>query len=300
MLEIQKSQSYTFEWSFFDRNIQEIPVTGSISVYKPGGSTKLVDNASVAIETGGTMKYTLDSSLTTTVDKNYKIELSYQVGDVVTRPFYLFNIVETPLINSVRDEDLFLYVPELRDKANTTVIETTSTGSTITFISKELNYLNTDFKGGLCEIFIDNTTQHNAEIQDWDKATSTITFSPSYSTNIASGLKVSIRSSYQDIINESYNRHVYRDIRNRVPLASGFIDSTVTDNMTIFKTLEIISMGRVEETDDKWDIRRKEFADMYGKEYGKLNEAYDYDEDGTIDPSEQDNKPSFINRTLTR
>ena len=300
MLEIQKSKPYTFEWSFYDYNIKEIPVSGSITVYKPGGNTKLVDGASVGIETDGTIKYTLDSSLTGTVDKNYKIELVYQVGDVEKRPFYLFSIVETPLLHNVRDEDLFYYVPELRDKANTNVVETTADGGLDYFVSRELNYLNMEFKGGVCEIYIDDTTQHNAEITEWDSATSTATFSPLYTDVIGSGLKVSIRSSYQNIISESYSRHVYRDIRNRVPLAAGYIDTTVTDNLAIFKTLEIICMGRVEEPDDKWDIRRKEFGDMYGKEYNKLHEAYDYDKDGDIDETEEENKPSFMNRRVTR
>lgn len=300
MLEIQKSQSYTFEWSFYDSNIKEIPVDGSISVYKPGGSTKLVDSDAVSIETDGTIKYTLSASNTATVDKNYKIELVYQVNDVVKRPFYLFSIVETPLINTVRDEDLFKYVPELRDKITPNVVETTDTGTTTTFKSTELNYLNLDFKGGMCEIYIDSTTQHNAEIQSWNKDTSTVTFTPSYISNIGSGLKVAIRASFQRFIDEAYGSHVYRDIRNRVPLAAGYIDSTVTDNLTIFKALEIICFGRVEEVDDKWYVRAKKFQELYGKEYTKLNEAYDYDEDGDIDAYENKNKPSFMNRIVTR
>jgi hypothetical protein len=135
-IEIQKSTSYTFEWSFFDMNIQEIPVSGTITIYKPGGNTELVSSTAVAIETDGTIKYTLSADNAGTIDKNYKIALTYQVGDVIKRPFYLFDIVETPLQNTVRDEDLFKYVGELRDKTFNQVIETTSTGTTTTFISR--------------------------------------------------------------------------------------------------------------------------------------------------------------------
>jgi hypothetical protein len=301
ILEIQRNQQYTFEWSFFDMNIKEVPTSGTITVYNPGGTTELVSSTAVAIETDGTIKYTLAAANTGTVDKNYKIQLTYQVGDVVTRPFYLFNIVETPLINTVRDEDLFHYVPELRNKITTNIIETTTTSaSTTTFISTELNPLNLDFKGGYCSIYITDTIEHKAEIQVWNSDTSTITFSPAYSSAISSGLKVQIRASFQRFINEAYQNHVYRDIRNRVPLAAGFIDSTVTDNLTIFKTLEIICFGKVEETDDKWDMRAKKFNELYGTEYLKLNEAYDYNEDGDIDTSEENSKPNFMNRGITR
>ena len=300
-LEIQKNQQYTFEWSFYDQNIKELPVDGTITIYKPGStSNKLVDNEPVAIETDGTIKYTMTTGQTGTVDKNYKIELVYQVGDTVSRPFYLFSIVETPLINNVRDEDLFQHVPELRDKATTNIVETTSVGSTTSFISREINYLNLDIKGGVAEIYIDDTTQHNAEIQSWNSSTSIATFSPSYMSSIGSGLKVALRASFQRYIDDAYSRFVYRDIRNRVPLAAGFIDSTVTDNLTIFKALELICFGRIEEDGDKWSIRAKMFDDQYGKEYIKLKEAYDYDEDGTIDTSEDKNKPSFMNRGITR
>jgi hypothetical protein len=300
-LEIQRNQQYTFEWSFFDKNIKEVPVEGTISIYKPGSSTDtIVDNQAVSIETDGTIKYTLSSSLTDTLDKNYKIELAYQVGDVVKRPFYLFTIVETPLQNTVRDEDLFQHIPELRDKMSTNVVETTTAGTTTSFISKELRYLNLDVKGGICEIYIDDTTQHNAEIQTWDKETFTATFYPAYTSAIPNCVKVAIRASFQRYINDAYDNFVYRDIRNRVPLAAGYIDSTVIDNLTVFKALDMICFGRVEETDDKWHIRSKMFKEMYGKEFVKLNEAYDYNEDGDINPVENENKPNLFNRGLRR
>jgi hypothetical protein len=297
--EIQKSISHTFEWSFYDMNIKEVPVSGTIKVYKPGGST-LVDTTAVSIETDGTIKYTLSSSNTGTVDKNYKIELTYQVGDVVSRPFYLFDIAETPLQNTVRDEDLFDYVPELRDKTSTNIVKTSSTGTTSTFYSTELNRLNIDFKGGSCEIYITDTTPHAAEITLWEKTISRITFTPAYTAAIASGAKVTIRASYQEFINRAYNQHVHRDIRNRVPLAAGYIDTTVINNLVIFKTLEIICFGKVEEDNDKWDKRTKQFRKLYSDEYGQLNEAYDYSEDGDISPLEERDKPSFLNRGLRR
>lgn len=299
-VEIQKSKSHTFEWSFYDKNIKEVPVSGTIKITKPGGSTALVDTTVVSVETDGTILYTLASANTGTLGKNYKIELTYQVGDVVKRPFYLFDIVETPLVNTVRDEDLFQYVEELRAQGQTYVKETSSAGTTSTLISNELNFLNVDFKGGNVEIFIDDTTNHDAEITAWDKNTSTITFSPAYSVSIGTGLKFTIRASFQRFINRAYETIVYRDIRNRVPIAAGYIDSTVTNNMTIFKALEIICFSKAEEPDDKWDMRAKQFKQMYKDEYVKLNEAYDYNEDGDIDNYEQNDKPSFMNKGISR
>jgi hypothetical protein len=299
-IEIQKSVSHTFEWTFYDHNIQEIPVSGTVTIYKPGGDTELVASTAVSIETDGTIKYTLESSNTGTVDRNYKIALTYQVGDVVKRPFYLFDIVETPLQNTVRDEDLFKYVGELRDKTFNQVIETTSAGTATTFISTELASLNQDFKGGNAEIYLDDTTTHMAEITNYESDIYRCTFTPAYTSAISVNLKILIRSSFQRYIDTAYNDIVHRDIRNRVPIKAGYIDTTVTDNMTIYKALEIICFDRSEEDNDKWDRRAKKFNDMYNSEMSKLSEAYDYNEDGDIDLYEQNEPPSFLNINISR
>ena len=298
--EIQKGQNYTFEWEFYNKNIQEVPVSGTISVYSPGSSTAIVDGDAVSVETDGTIKYTLLGTLIDTCDKNYKIELTYQVGDVITRPFYLFTVVETPLVNQVRDEDIFHYAPDLRDKVASNVIETTSEGSTTTFISTEMKPLNIDFKGGYAEIYIDDTTVHDVEITAYDSETGTATFTPAYGSAIATAKRVSLRSSYQRYIDDAFEQFVYRDIRNKVPLSSGYIDSTVTDNLTIFKALEIICFGLSEDDNDKWDRRANKFTQSYKDEYVKLNEAYDINEDGTIDGDENANRPNFTSVGIVR
>lgn len=298
-LEIQQSQEYTFEWSFFDKDIKQIPVSGTITITKQGG-TALVDETAVSIETDGTIKYTISAENTATLARNYRIELKYQVGDVVSRPFYLFDVVKTPIINEVRDEDLFTHLPELRTKVKSRIIETSSAGSTTTFVAKELIATGLDYKGGYSEIYIDDTTTHEGKITDYESDTGTATFEPSYSASISSGLKVSIRASYQRMIDDAYNNFVSKDIRNRVGLKAGYIDSTVTRNITVYKTLELISFGKVEDVDDKWDIRAKGYARKYEEELTKLSEPYDYNEDGQISSYEDINRPSFINRGINR
>jgi hypothetical protein len=298
-IEIEKDKSYTFSWSFYDHNIQDIPVSGNITVYKPSG-TELVANTPVTVETDGEIKYTLDSSLTGSIEPNYKIELEYQVGDVKTRPYYLFDIVATPLINTVRDEDLFQYVEELRDKNTPFVKETTDTGTVNTFFSTDLASLNIDFKGGSVEIYIDDTTVHYAEITAWDSSLDKVTFTPAYTSGIDTAKRFRIRGSYQRFIDEAYINTVSRDIRNRIKYKARFIDTTVTRNMTIYKALELICFSKVEEIDDKWDIRAKRFKDEYTSEYTKLSEPVDLDDDGNISPSEDENRPNFLNKSLIR
>jgi len=290
--EIQKDQSYLFEWSFFDKNIQEVPASGTISVYNNSG-TALVSAAAVSIETDGVIKYLLDATYTTTLDYNYKIELTYRVGDITHRPFYLFDVVNTPLQNTVRDEDLFQFAPDLRDKVQTNMVETTSTGTTTTFISTELRALNLDFKGGNCEILITDTTKHYAEITGWESDANRATFQPAYTSAVASGLKVRIRASFQRFIDDAWERFVKRDIRNKVGIVAGYIDTTVADNLVIFKALELICFGKMEEEGDKWSLRATKFDDKYKDEMTKLSAPYDRDEDGNIDDGENKDRPHY-------
>jgi hypothetical protein len=297
--EIEKDQDHTFSWSFHDRNIQEIPVEGTIIVYKNDGTT-LVSSTAVSIETDGEIKYTLSASNTTDVACNYKIELQYKVGDVITRDFYLFDIVYTPLNDNTRDEDLFKYVPELRNKYTPYVKETTALGTSSSLISKELEPLNIDFKGGHVDIYVDDTTVHSAEIINWEPALFRASFSPVYTSSIASGVRFRIRSSFQDFIDEAYINTVSRDIRNKIGIKARYIDSTVTRNLTVFKTLEMICFSNVEEEGDKWDIRATKFMNMYKDELTKLYEPADLDDDGNISDEEDASRPSPMNRSISR
>lgn len=297
--EIQADKEYTFEWSFYDKDIKKIPISGTITVTKPGGSS-LVSQTAVAIETDGTIKYTLAAANTSTVDENYRIELTYQVGDEVFRPFYLFDIVETPLINTVRDEDLFIYLPELRTQVLGRTIETTSLGSTTALVSSELSATNIDYKGGYGEVYITDTTTHSFQVTAYDMTSGTATISPAYTSAIASGLKVDIKPSFQFAIDEAYNNIVSKAIRNRVGVKARYIDTEITRNMTIFKALEIISFSKVESPDDKWDMRSIKFEKKYNDEYGKLNEPSDINDDGYIDSYEDANRKNTLNRGARR
>ncbi len=298
-IEIQTDKDFTFEFTFFDKNIQDVPVSGTIVVSNPGG-TDLVAETAVSIEADGTIKYTLLATNTGAVDENYRIQLEYKVGDVFFRPFYLFDIVQTPIQNTVRDENLFTRVGELRTKQTAFVKETTSIGTTSTLFSTELTELNQDFKGGRVEISISDTITHFAEITLWESDAQRITFTPAYTSAIASGRTIRIRPSYQLEIDEAFNEIVSRDIRSRVGVAARFIDTDVMRNMTIFKALEIICFAKVEEPDDKWDVRAKKFEREYKAEYIKLKEPVDYDEDGQIDQTENADRPNALNKSINR
>lgn len=290
-LEIKKSTDYTFTWRKYSNSIQEIPSAATVTIVDNGGSA-IVSAATVTIAADGTMTYTLTAALIPDWKKNYKATLSYTVNSVDKEDVILFDVVEVVLTNNVRDEDLFLYVGELRAKLFAKTAQTSSAGSTTTFVSTDLKADRRDWTGGFCEIYITDTIVHEALITAYAKATGTCTIDPAYTASIASGLTVRMRESYQADIDGAYERHVYQDVRNKIGIAGRYIDGNVVNNMITFKALEILCGSLVENKEDKWDLRERKFYKKYQAEYGKLNEPTDIDEDGNVSDTEDDERPN--------
>lgn len=298
--EIQVDKAKTFTWRFYSNGIQLIPSAAKITISNKNG-TVIVDAASGTIDAEGTITYAFSAVLNNTDDINFKAEVKYTVSSVDYYYWELFDVVYTPLTNNVRDEDLFKYVGELRGKIFEDLISTTSTGTTTTAVSTDLKSDKRDWTGGFCEIYISQAITHEALITGYAKSTGTITFTPAYTSAIASGLKVRLRTSYQEFIDEAFNEHVIQDVRGKVEVAAKYIDVNVVRKMTIFKALEIICLGRIEIENDKWALRVAKFEEMYSKQYAKLsNEPADNDLDGDISDTENKEKPNYWARDITR
>ena len=300
--EIKAGKDHTFVWEFYSDNIAELPVGGNITVYKNTG-TVLIAETPVTINTAGVISYTLPASATSDEDrmrKNYKIELEYYVNQTTNYRSYLFDVVQTPITNDVRDDDLFLHLSELRSRVQERTIKTSSAGTTTTIIADALKTENRNYRGGLLDIFKTNAPTHHARITAHNEETNTLTFDPPNDVIVADETTIRIRDSFQDLINEAYENFVHRDVRNKVPASAGYINNNILRNMVIFKSLEIYSLSASEETDDKWAFRLEKFAAMYEKEFSKLSEAYDITGDGDISDEEEANKPNANSVSIYR
>lgn len=297
--EIQEDKAYTFTWRFYDNGIQLVPTAATITITDHNGGA-IVTAGICIIDAEGTITYALTAALNDTDGKNFRNELKYTVSSVDHYYYELFDVVKCPLINQVRDEDLFIYVGELRDKIYEKTLVTTSAGSTTTLLDTKLKADRRTWKGGHVEIYINNNITHEGIITAYTSTSGTVTFTPAYSVAIPITITYRIRTGYQDIIDIAYDDHVTKDIRNKVPIKAGYIDSTITKNMTVFKALEIICIGKIEAEDDKWDVRKKLYQEMYKAEYSKLSEPYDIDEDGYIADEEDAERPSYLTRDIVR
>lgn len=308
--EYQSGKQIVFEWDFYTYGIQDIPTSASISISNNSG-TAVITSQPVVIDSTGTLSYTLAAGSVTEA-RNYRANLTYTVAGVEKNVAYLYDVVKYPLRNEVSDADLFIHLNELRDKIREKTASTTSTGGLNYLVCSSLKNDFKDYTGGFITISLtatDSTTvNHEAKIISWSQSTGTCTFSPSYTSTIASGTVFSIRPSFEPYILNAFNNFVLRDIRNKVyryntsltSVAGGYIDSTAVNTLTIFKTLELYCFSQVESENDKWDVRYKAYAKSYADEFAKMCEPFDKDNDGNISDTEDSYRPMSCNIGVSR
>ena len=296
-LEIEKNKDYIFNFNLYDYNIKTVPDSCNVTITNNSGDT-VVSGVGV-VATDGTVSYTFNASDNGTQADNFKIKWSIVVSGVTTNYNQLFDVVLVPVNNIVTDEDIFLHCSELRDR-DEHIYKTTSEGSATSLISNRFDADTRDWTGGYLEIYIDDTTVHHAKITAYNSATNTVTFIPSYTGAILTDVNFKIRASYQRYINEAFNNFVYRDVRNKVNKAGGYLDDNVLRNLTIYKTLCIIAQSEYEEEGDKWHLRYADFEKKYDSELVNMNEPYDSDGGGSISDRENDERPQFTSVDAVR
>lgn len=308
--EYQAGKKIDFEWDFYTHGIQDIPTSGTISISNNSG-TAVITSQPIVIDSTGTLTYSLAAG-SVTEGRNFRVNITYTVAGVEKNVSYLYDVVKYPLRNEVSDVDLFLHLNELRDKIREKTATTDSIGGLNYLVCSALKNDFKDYTGGFINISItaaDSTTvNHEAKIISWSPSTGACTFSPSYTSTIAIGTVFSIRPSFEQYILNAFNNFVLRDIRNKVyrqntsltSVAGGYIDSTVINTLTIFKTLELYCFSQIESTDDKWDVRYKAYAKSYADEFAKLCEPFDKDNDGNISDTEDSYRPMSCNIGVSR
>jgi hypothetical protein len=298
--EYQVDKAHTFTWSFYTRDIQDVPSYATVSIADNGGS--VLSSGSGSIDSTGTISYIFSAVANSIEGRNFRLTLTYTVSGVETVRHYLFDVVLTPLVCDVTDEDLFQYVPELRNKIKDTDGTATSAGTTVTIYSDLLKNDGRSFKGGRISIFQSDTLRHDAKITDFSSGT--VTFTPATTTAIASGTPYTIRPSFQTIIDTAFDQHIIRDVRSKMTAYTGtaaqYIDASAVHNLTIFKALEIYCFSQSEEDNDKWSRRANEFREQYKTSLSGLSEPYDKDEDGQISDAEDGDRPNMTTIKIVR
>lgn len=291
--EIEKNRDFTFLYTEYSNGISVTPSSATAVFYDNKGTE--IQASTAAVLNGDEMQFTLTGSNIASVGKNFKIEMSFTTDSAKTVAF-LFDVVNIPIQNVVRDEDLFEYVKDLRTGREKSSEITSAT--TTTFVDTRLGVDGRDWKGGR-GTFLADTGNTDFKVTAYTQSTSTITYNPATSVAPAVGSKYIIRMSYQDQIDIAFAQ-VLLKIRGRVGLAAGYIDTNVFNTLVVYKCLEQICLNSIEESGDKWEIRKEYYQQCYLTELNNFFEAYDNNEDGNIDDEEDKDRPTFASISNTR
>jgi hypothetical protein len=296
--EIEVDKAYTFSWKLYRNAIQITPTSATVTITNNSGGS--VQTGSGTIGSGGTVTYELTAANNDTIDENYKALLSYVYNSATTTQAELFDVVKQPIVNLVTDTDLYVYLDDLRRKLYTFSGESDNTGNLNVIQDDALKSDDRTWAGGKVEIYISDTIVHSANVTAFDSTTGNISFSPAYSSTVASSVKYVIRDSYTPQITLAFDDHVHPTLRKKIKTTSGFLDSNVVKKLIVYKALENICFKNIEEDGDKWSLRYTRFQDEYNAELSRFNEAYDYDEDGNMSLGEEANKFAFTTRKVQR
>jgi len=291
-MEIAVSADYTFKLKKYSRGIAIVPSSATYVVYNSSGTELQSGTASIA--TDGEMSFVFLAANNGTKDKNFKIVWTY---DGVSEA-QLFDVVTLPLVCTVQDEDLYTYLPFMRERIFTRSGEATSAGTTTTLIDSRMSVDERDYTGGYIELLSCDAIP--ARVTSYSSTTGTITFSPALSTATATGDKYVVRESYKDQIDTAFVDYVVKDIRGRLGLAAGFIDGDTVKKMVIYKAIEIWARGMRENTDDRFDLVAKDFSHMYSLEFQSLTAPYDKNDDGDISDAEDKWRPNVASVRIVR
>lgn len=288
--EIQVDKDYTFTWKFYEYGIQIVPTSASITVYNNSGTSISTGTGSVGAD--GTVTYTLSAADNDTVGEYFKVVCTYTYNSITTTIAELFDVTNYPLVCYIHDDDLYPYMPELREYSYEHNGISDSVGSTTTLVDSRLRADRRNYKGGRISIFLSSTSTIDGLITDYSTTTGTITFSPVSTSSVGSGVRYSIRQSYSDVIDTAFD-DVRSILRNKVSVAGRYIDSTVTSKATLFRALSIIAMRMRIDANDKYDLLYKDFITEFNGIIKSIYEAIDRDDDGDIDDTEIESIPTF-------
>lgn len=110
-----KTYDYLIEVKVYEEGTQLVPSLATITVKDPSGSAQITD-VDMAIASGGTMTYTLDSGYTAKLWEDAIIEVEYTLSSVAYKAVFFFDVVLNKLKCSVIDADLQNHFPALIDE----------------------------------------------------------------------------------------------------------------------------------------------------------------------------------------
>ncbi len=283
----------TFQTYIYENNRKVIAASASITVYKPGGDTKLIDAQAMTVGGDGLLSYSLSAAHNDLSDENYKAVLAYIYNSVTYYVTLFYDVVNSLLIQVITDEDLVSELPRLKE-AGWRVHGSADSGSTTTIVDAELSRYGDDyFTGGLAHS-IDR--DEFRQITDFVSSTGTVTttaFTGAISTD-----KYILTRSFSREIQRAFEKIEDRIIRHgRRPHL--ILDPYDLREVHIYFSIAEVSRGMSREVEDFWWVMWKEYENKAESAFLGINFKYDSSMDGFLSGSEENSRVNVL-RTFRR
>jgi len=96
----------TFQTYLYEHNRKLVPTSASLTVYRPGGAEKLIDDVSMSVASDGLLSYALTASHNETADENYRAVVSYVYNSKTHSATLFYDVVRSKLVKVITDEDI--------------------------------------------------------------------------------------------------------------------------------------------------------------------------------------------------
>ncbi len=279
----------TFKTYVYEDNRKLVPTSATLTVYKPGIDTKLLNGVSMTVAGDGLLSYDLTTTHNDIADENYKAVIAYVSGGATFYTTLFYDVVKVKLHKVITDQDIIDELPQLKD-SGWRVTGTADSGSTTTIVDAELKdreeYPDDHFMGGKAYSIDRDETR---DITDFVSSTGTLT-TKAFSGAIATDKYVLTRS-YTREIQRAFEK--MEDRLNRMGKRAHLIlDPYDLREPHIYQTVADICKGMATDVEGTiWWEFMNHYEMKVNQFFKNTTFKYDTSEDGFISGSEEDVRP---------
>ncbi|HLE09139.1 MAG TPA: hypothetical protein VI914_05890 [Thermodesulfobacteriota bacterium] len=278
----------TFKTYIYENNRRIVPSSATLTVYKPGGDSILVDAQSMTVGAGGLLSYSLTTAHNDAANENYKAVISYIYNSATWYLTFFYDVVKSKLSRVITDDDIINELPQLKDKG-WRVHGTADSGSTTTIVDAELKRYEDDyFTGGLAYSINKGETK---EITDFVSSTGTVT-TTAFSSAIAAD---------KYILTRPFSREIQRAFEKIEELLNSagkrpflILDPYDLREVNIYYSVAEVCKGLATEGDSLWWNLWKDYENKAYAIFKGINFKYDQSNDGYIAGSEESKRMNTL------
>ena len=277
-----------FKTYIYENNRRIVPSSATLTVYKPGGDSILVDAQSMTVGADGLLSYSLTTAHNDAANENYKAVISYIYNSATWYLTFFYDVVKSKLSRVITDDDIINELPQLKDKG-WRVHGTADSGSTTTIVDAELKRYEDDyFTGGLAYSINKGETK---EITDFASSTGTVT-TTAFSSAIAADKYILTRPFSREIQRAFEKIEEFLNSAGKRPFL--ILDPYDLREVNIYYSVAEVCKGLATEGDSLWWNLWKDYENKAYAIFKGINFKYDQSNDGYIAGSEESKRMNTL------